>query len=39
VTTPIIVDLFVDLNTIDDTGLPWSFIDQALDPAKIRVAA
>ena len=37
--TPLTVDLFVDLNTIDDTGLPWSFLDQAADPSKIQVGA
>ncbi|MFN0028225.1 MAG: hypothetical protein ACKV2O_13745 [Acidimicrobiales bacterium] len=29
------IDLFVDLNTEDDTGLPWSYIDQAEDPSKV----
>jgi hypothetical protein len=32
-------DLFVDLNSLDETGLPWSFIDQANDPARIAVGA
>ena len=36
---PLTVDLFVDLNTMDETGLPWSFVDQAPDPSKIRVGA
>jgi hypothetical protein len=31
------VDLPVDLNTIDDTGLPWAFLDGATDPATIQV--
>ena len=30
------VDLIVDLNTMDDTGLPWAFLDEALDPTRIR---
>jgi hypothetical protein len=29
------LDLFVDLNSIDETGLPWSFLDEAPDPAII----
>ena len=29
------IDLFVDLNTEDETGLPWSYIDQAEDPSKV----
>lgn len=29
------VDLEVDLNTMDETGLPWAFLDEAPDPAKI----
>ncbi len=37
--TPLTVDLFVDLNTMDDTGLPWSFVDQAPDQSKIQVGA
>jgi hypothetical protein len=30
------IDLVVDLNTMDDTGLPWAFLDEAPDPALIR---
>ncbi|MBV9141123.1 MAG: hypothetical protein JO115_09420 [Pseudonocardiales bacterium] len=30
------VALIVDLNTMDDTGLPWAFLDEAPDPARIR---
>jgi hypothetical protein len=26
------IDLFVDLNTEDETGLPWMYVDQASDP-------
>ncbi len=29
------IDLFVDLNTEDDTGLPWTFLDEARDPAVV----
>jgi hypothetical protein len=29
------IDLFVDLNTEDDTGLPWTYLDQAPDPSKV----
>ena len=30
------VDLIVDLNTMDNTGLPWAFLDEAPDPTRIR---
>jgi hypothetical protein len=30
------VDLVVDLNSEDDSGLPWTFLDEARDPALIR---
>ncbi len=29
------IDLFVDLNTEDETGLPWSYVDQATDPSAV----
>jgi hypothetical protein len=29
------IDLPVDLNTIDDTGLPWAFLDDAPKPAIV----
>ena len=29
------VDLVVDLNTMDETGLPWTFLDEAADPSQI----
>ena len=29
------VDLRIDLNTMDETGLPWTFLDQAPDPSCI----
>jgi hypothetical protein len=35
--TTLPLDLFVDLNTMDETGLPWSYVDQATDQSKIRV--
>ena len=34
--TPSTVDLVVDLNTMDDSGLPWAFLDQAADPSKVQ---
>ena len=29
------IDIDIDWNTMDDTGLPWTFVDQASDPSKI----
>ncbi len=29
------IDLFVDLNTEDETGLPWTYLDQASDQTVI----
>ena len=29
------LDLIVDLNTIDDSGLPWAFLDAAADRSRI----
>lgn len=29
------IDLFVDLNSEDDTGLPWTFLDTARDPSAV----
>ena len=29
------IDLFVDLNTEDETGFPWSYLDQATDPTVV----
>jgi hypothetical protein len=29
------IDLFVDLNTEDETRLPWSYVDQAVDPSVV----
>lgn len=34
-TTAVDVDLRIDLNTMDETGLPWTFLDQAPDPSRI----
>lgn len=31
------IDLFVDLNTEDETGLPWTYLDQADDPSRVVV--
>ncbi len=33
------VDLRVDLNTEDDTGLPWAFVRDARDPALLEEGA
>lgn len=33
------VDLVVDLNSEDESGLPWSFLDEARDPALIHEGA
>ena len=33
------VDLVLDLNSEDDTGVPEGFIDEATDPSRIRVGA
>ncbi len=29
------IDIDVDWNTMDDTGLPWTFVDAATDPNRI----
>jgi hypothetical protein len=29
------IDLVVDLNTMDETGLPWAFLDQAPHPERV----
>jgi hypothetical protein len=31
------VDIRVDFNTEDETGLPWAFLDTAVDPSRIAV--
>ena len=33
------VDLLVDLNTMDETGLPWAFLDQAPHPDRVLPGA
>src|ERR1035437_7515011 len=33
------VDLPVDLNSEDDTGLPWGFLDESRSPAKTTEGA
>lgn len=33
--TAVDVDLRIDLQTMDETGLPWTFLDQAPDPSRI----
>lgn len=33
------LDLFVDLNSMDETGMPWSFLDEATDPSRIVVGS
>jgi hypothetical protein len=33
------LDLRVDLNTEDDSGLPWAFLRDARDPSLIREGA
>lgn len=34
--TGIAIDLEVDLNSEDDSGLPWGLLDQATAPSSIR---
>ncbi len=34
-TTTTAIELPIDLNTMDDTGLPWTFLDQAADPLRV----
>lgn len=29
------IDLPLDLNTIDETGLPWTYLDQAGDASRV----
>lgn len=33
------IDLELDLNAEDDTGLPWAFLDDAPDPSLIHEGA
>jgi hypothetical protein len=32
---PEVLDLLVDLNTMDETGLPWAFLRRAANPARV----
>jgi hypothetical protein len=38
-TTELELDLVVDLNTMDDSGLPWAFVDQAVHPERVSPGA
>ncbi len=33
------VDLVVDLNTMDETGLPWAFLEEAPHPDRVLPGA
>jgi hypothetical protein len=33
------IDIDVDWNTQDDTGIAWSFVDEARDPSRITPGA
>jgi len=33
------LDLVVDLNSEDESGLPWTFLDEARDPDLVREGA
>ena len=33
------VDLKLDLNSEDDAGLPWGFVDEAADPSRLHEGA
>jgi hypothetical protein len=35
VTTTDEIELPIDLQTMDETGLPWTFLDEAVDPSRI----
>lgn len=34
-TTTTRIDLPIDFNTMDETGMPWTFLDEAADPSQI----
>ena len=34
-TTTTEIELPIDFNTMDETGLPWAFLDDAADPSRI----
>lgn len=33
------IDLVVDLNTMDETGLPWAFFEAAVAPSRVHPGA
>ncbi len=33
------IDLVVDLNSQDESGLPWTFLDEARDPSIVKEGA
>lgn len=33
------LDLTVDLNSMDETGLPWAFFDDAVRPERVKAGA
>ncbi len=33
------IDIYVDWNAQDETGLPWTFIDEARDPSLIAIGS
>ena len=33
------LDLVIDLNSEDDSGLPWTFLDEARDPTVVHEGA
>lgn len=33
------IDIYVDWNTQDDTGLPWSLVSEASEPSRIVAGA
>ncbi len=33
------IDLRVDLNTMDETGLPWAFLKRAISPERVKPGA
>jgi hypothetical protein len=35
VTAELAIDLPADLNTLDETGLPWFFLDKSPDPERV----
>ncbi len=34
-TTTTEIELPIDFNTMDETGLPWAFLDEAADPSRV----